>query len=99
MNEAWREAERVLCVRLDNMGDVLMTTPAIRAIRAAKPSRHVTLLGSSSGVRVAAHVPEIDATIGYEAPWVKNARTHESGTDADRALGVARMKRELRRDL
>ncbi|MBW7924512.1 MAG: glycosyltransferase family 9 protein [Burkholderiaceae bacterium] len=86
MNEAWREAERVLCVRLDNMGDVLMTTPAIRAIRAAKPSRHVTLLGSSSGVRVAAHVPEIDATVGYEAPWVKNARTHESGTDVDRAL-------------
>lgn len=86
MNEAWREAERVLCVRLDNMGDVLMTTPAIRAIRAAKPSRHLTLLGSASGVRVAAHVPEIDTTIVYEAPWVKNARTPASGTDVDRAL-------------
>ncbi|MDT3678636.1 MAG: glycosyltransferase family 9 protein [Burkholderiaceae bacterium] len=86
MNEAWAKAERVLCVRLDNMGDVLMTTPAIRAIRAAKPSRRITLLGSLSGVRVAAHVTEIDAAIGYEAPWVKNARTEESGTDVDRAL-------------
>ncbi|HLT26330.1 MAG TPA: glycosyltransferase family 9 protein [Zeimonas sp.] len=86
MNEAWARAERILCVRLDNLGDVLMTTPAIRAIRGAAPRRHVTLLGSASGVRVAAHVPEIDATIRYEAPWVKNARTHASGTDVDRAL-------------
>ncbi len=86
MSDAWSQAERVLCVRLDNMGDVLMTTPAIRAIRAARPSRRITLLGSPSGVRVAAHVPEIDATIRYEAPWVKNARTAESGTDVDRAL-------------
>ncbi len=86
MNEAWPKAERVLCVRLDNMGDVLMTTPAIRAIRAAKPSRRITLLASSSGARVAAHVPEIDTVIRYEAPWVKNARTDESGTAVDRAL-------------
>jgi len=63
-----------------------MTTPAIRAIRQAKPSRHITLLGSSSGLRVAAHVPEIDAAIGYEAPWVKNARAEESGAEADRAF-------------
>ncbi|HEY0878049.1 MAG TPA: glycosyltransferase family 9 protein [Zeimonas sp.] len=86
MNDAWSRAEHVLCVRLDNMGDVLMTTPAIRALRAAKPSRRITLLGSSSGVRAAAHVPEIDAAIRYEAPWVKNARTQESGTDVDRTL-------------
>lgn len=86
MNEAWARAERILCVRLDNMGDVLMTTPAIRAIRASAPRRHLTLLGSAAGVGVAAHVPEIDATIPYEAPWVKNARTHESGTGVDRAL-------------
>lgn len=86
MTDAWSRAQRVLCVRLDNMGDVLMTTPAIRAIRAANPARHITLLGSPAGVRVAAHVPEIDTTIRYDAPWVKNARTHESGTDVDRSL-------------
>ncbi len=86
MNDAWSRAERVLCVRLDNMGDVLMTTPAIRAIAAANPARRVTLLGSPAGVRVAAHVPEIDATIRYDAPWVKNARAHDSGTDVDRRL-------------
>ena len=29
----WSEARRLLCVRLDNAGDVLMTTPAIRGCR------------------------------------------------------------------
>ena len=31
MSAGWEEARNILCVRLDNMGDVLMTTPAIRA--------------------------------------------------------------------
>ena len=30
-SETWKHARNVLCVRLDAMGDVLMTTPAIRA--------------------------------------------------------------------
>lgn len=86
MNDAWARAERILCVRLDNMGDVLMTTPALRAIRRARPSRRLTLLASASGVRVAAHVPEIDSTLRYEAPWVRNERSHDSPSDVDRAL-------------
>jgi ADP-heptose:LPS heptosyltransferase len=31
--EDWQRARRVLCVRLDQLGDVLMTTPAIRALK------------------------------------------------------------------
>jgi lipopolysaccharide heptosyltransferase II len=67
----WRDAERILCVRLDNMGDVLMTTPAIRALRRGAPGRHITLLAAPGGACVTPHVPEIDAVIEYEAPWVK----------------------------
>jgi ADP-heptose:LPS heptosyltransferase len=33
-------------VRLDNLGDVLMTTPALRALEESQPERHVTLLTS-----------------------------------------------------
>lgn len=29
----WAQARRILCVRLDYMGDVLMCTPAMRALR------------------------------------------------------------------
>jgi lipopolysaccharide heptosyltransferase II len=68
----WSEARKVLCVRLDNLGDVLMTTPAIRALRQSVPGREIVLLASRAGARAAAHIPEIDAAIAYDAPWMKH---------------------------
>ncbi|HZP87206.1 MAG TPA: lipopolysaccharide heptosyltransferase II [Burkholderiales bacterium] len=70
--QQWAEARNVLAVRLDNMGDVLMTTPALRAIKASSAQRRVTLLTSESGAAVAAHIPEVDEVIRYDAPWVKS---------------------------
>lgn len=67
--EAWRAARRVLCVRLDGMGDVLMTTPAIAALRAE--GRRVTLLASPAGAAIGALVPDVDEVIACEAPWMK----------------------------
>lgn len=69
MNSRWSEARKILAVRLDDMSDVLMTTPAIRALKQSVAGRSVTLLASRRGARVAAHIPEIDAAIGYDAPW------------------------------
>ena len=65
----WNRARRVLAVRLDAMGDVLMTTPALRALKG--PGRSVTLLTSPSGAAAARLVPEVDEVIVYEAPWLK----------------------------
>lgn len=67
----WRQARNILCVRLDSLGDVLMTTPAIRALRESVAGRRMTLLTSSSGAAVAALIPEIDDVIIYDAPWMK----------------------------
>lgn len=66
----WATARRVLAVRLDNLGDVLMTTPALRALRAALPGRHITLLTSPAGVMVAPFVPEIDTVLVAGPPWM-----------------------------
>ena len=66
------EAEKVLCVRLDTLGDVLMTTPAIRALKGSGAGqRRITLLTSPAGAEVAGLVPEIDEAIVYDAPWMK----------------------------
>jgi lipopolysaccharide heptosyltransferase II len=70
--DQWRAARSVLAIRLDNMGDVLMTSPALRAIKAAGKQRRVTLLTSESGAAVARYIPEVDDVIHYEAPWVKS---------------------------
>ena len=69
--DTWNKAENILCVRLDSIGDVLMTTPAIRAIKESCPGRRITLFTSPAGVEVASLVPEIDDVIVYDAPWMK----------------------------
>ncbi len=68
----WDGARDVLAVRLDAIGDVLMTTPALRALRTVEGTR-VTLLTSPAGARVAALVPEIDDVVAYPAPWMKHS--------------------------
>jgi lipopolysaccharide heptosyltransferase II len=69
--KAWRDAEHILCVRLDALGDVLMTSPALRAMRASAGGRRIVLLTSPAGAEAARLIPEIDDIIVYEAPWMK----------------------------
>lgn len=73
----WGEdVKRILCVRLDNLGDVLMTTPALHALREAAPGRHITLLASRSGVALTPFLDDVDDVIEYEAPWVASPHTN-----------------------
>jgi lipopolysaccharide heptosyltransferase II len=90
--ERWSKAGRLLCVRLDAMGDVLMTTPAIRALAESTPGREITLLTSPSGVEAAAMVPEIDRTIVYDAPWMK-ATLSRTSSRPETAM-ISRLRRE-----
>jgi lipopolysaccharide heptosyltransferase II len=64
------DVKRILCVRLDNLGDVLMTTPALHALRESGNDRHITLLASRSGVALAPFLDDVDDVIEYDAPWV-----------------------------
>lgn len=77
------EVRRILCVRLDNLGDVLMTTPALHALRTSAPGRHITLLASRSGAQAAGYVDDIDNVIDYDAPWIKNDRAADAAVDLD----------------
>ncbi len=81
---AWKAVRRLLVVRLDNLGDLLMTTPAIAALRAGLPDAHITLLASPSGATLAPHLDLIDDLIVHDASWVANARP--APVDAERAL-------------
>ncbi|MBO9353809.1 glycosyl transferase [Bordetella petrii] len=84
---AWAGARRVLCIRLDNLGDVLMSTPALRALKALPGRPRLTLLASSAGAAAAAFLPDIDAVLRYDAPWVKNdAAGHRQDLEMIRRL-------------
>ena len=71
MRAAWKDVRRLLCVRLDSLGDVLMTTPALRAFRESLPGCRITLLTSPAGAAAARYVPEVDDVMVFSAPWMK----------------------------
>jgi lipopolysaccharide heptosyltransferase II len=75
------EVRRILCIRPDNLGDVLMTTPAIHALKHAYPGRHLTLLASGSGAQAARFIDDIDDVIEYHAPWVKHDKPIDAAAD------------------
>ncbi|MES2538218.1 MAG: glycosyltransferase family 9 protein [Pseudomonadota bacterium] len=78
--KGWQQARRILCIRLDQMGDVLMSTPAMRALGAA-PGRHLTLLCSDGGAAAAPMIAELDAVLRYAAPWMKSSDVHAPSSD------------------
>ena len=69
MSAPWQDARRILCVRLDGLGAVLQTTPALRALAAAVPGRALTLLSSPSGAAALPFILELDDAIAWTAPW------------------------------
>jgi lipopolysaccharide heptosyltransferase II len=89
VNPAWRAARNILCVRLDSLGDVLMCTPAMRALRESAPGRTLTLLGAPSGAAALPFIPELDDVIVYEAPWMKAGDPQPRAREAALAATLA----------
>ena len=79
----WNEVKKILCVRLDNLGDVLMSTPAMRALATRFPQAQLSVMVSSSGAAMAPFLPDVDEFIVYDAPWVKQPQPGDVATDLD----------------
>jgi lipopolysaccharide heptosyltransferase II len=75
----WTSAKRILCIRLDSLGDVLMTEPAIRALKETGTDRSITLLTSVNGAAAAELIPIIDDVIVYDPPWMKASVPQRTG--------------------
>jgi lipopolysaccharide heptosyltransferase II len=69
----WNSPQKILCIRPDNMGDVLMSSPAIRALKESF-NCSITLLTSSMGSSIAGYLPGVDECIVWDAPWVKGTK-------------------------
>lgn len=65
----WLRARRLLVVRPDNIGDVLMAGPALRALRRALPRARLTLLASPAGAQAAPLLPWVDEVIARRVLW------------------------------
>lgn len=59
---------RVLAVRADSLGDVVLTGPAVRALAAC--ADHVCLLAGPSGAEAARMLPGVDEVSVMRVPWI-----------------------------
>lgn len=89
VRDSLARSRRLLLVRLDNIGDVLMCTPAMRALREARPDAHLTLLGSPSAAALAGHLPLVDAVVTHSSSWVRLRDDSEPGGDLQLIAALA----------
>jgi ADP-heptose:LPS heptosyltransferase len=83
-------AGHVLIVRTDNVGDVLMSGPATRAVAAS--ARRVTYLASPQGEAAARLLPGVDAVETASIPWIDAC---PATADWDFVLGTVGRLRSL----
>jgi ADP-heptose:LPS heptosyltransferase len=84
---------RVLAVRSDNAGDVLLAGPAVRAL--AHGADHVTLLAGPHGRAAAELLPGVDEVLEWRCPWIDPAPPPVDGAEL---AGMAQVLRERRFD-
>ena len=65
----WAKARNILVMRLDNIGDVIMTSPALRAIKDNLPECRLTLMASPAGAQAASLLPWVDEVLPWRVVW------------------------------
>ena len=65
----WTVMERILLVRPDNLGDVVMLTPALRALRAAAPQARLDMLVSPAGAALRPLLADLDGLVTVSPSW------------------------------
>ena len=90
-----RTTERVLLLRPDHVGDVLLTAPAVALVRASLPSARLTYLVGPWSVAAARHGPAVDSlrTLAYPG-FARRANANVLAPYALMAREAARLRRE-----
>lgn len=68
---ALADAERILVIRPDELGDLVLSTAFLRELRRAAPAAGITLLVKSANAELAALCPYVDAvaSLGFDPNW------------------------------
>ncbi|MEB3357774.1 MAG: glycosyltransferase family 9 protein [Synechococcales bacterium] len=91
---SWPSARNLLAIRLDNIGDVIMTGPALRSLK-ARPGTRLTLLASPAGALAAPVLPWVDEVIVWRSLWQDLGRL---SFDPEREWQLVERLRERRFD-
>ncbi|GAA5534249.1 glycosyltransferase family 9 protein [Deinococcus aluminii] len=69
MTGEWTNVRNLLVMRLDNIGDVVMTSPVLRALKEALPGVRLTVMVSPAGANAVPLLPWVDDVIVWRAMW------------------------------
>lgn len=67
--DVWKDVRRILAIRLDNLGDVVMTGPALRTLRRTLPAAEITFMVTPVGSQIARLLPWVDDIIVHRPVW------------------------------
>jgi len=90
------QRERFLLIRPDHLGDMLLTTPAIHALRQAAPSAEIHALVGPWSAGVLADNPDIDAVITLDFPGFNRSGNPNLSSPYQLAWTTARQLRKMR---
>ncbi len=62
------DSERILLIRPDHLGDMLLTTPAIEALRRAKPDAEIHALVGPWSAQILSNYPQVDRVLTLPFP-------------------------------
>jgi ADP-heptose:LPS heptosyltransferase len=65
----WQKIQNLLVIRLGNIGDVIMLSPALRALKENLPHTRLILLASPAGTIATALLPWIDQVLIWRSLW------------------------------
>lgn len=89
------ERERILLIRPDHLGDVLLTTPAIRALRRARPRAELHALVGGWSADVIADFDEIDYVLTLPFPGFTRQSKLNWRSPYELLLAAARQLRRI----
>ena len=76
--ETWNGCNSLLCIRADNMGDVIMSTPAIRALKQTFGCG-ITVMTSKMGQHAVPFIREVDDLMVCDLPWAGHKKNNAAG--------------------
>ena len=86
---------KILIVRIDGLGDIVMSTPAFRALRNIFCDSYITLLSANWSKALVEVMPIFDEIIYFDAPWLVKRKRKK----IRRIVGIIRKLRKENFDL
>ncbi len=81
--DALRRAARILVIKLDELGDFVLSTPFLRGLRASAPQAAIHLVVSASVVPLTEGCPHVDAVVSPTGDGAGGALNFRGRTPAD----------------